>query len=78
VPLHHAAGQVQGNVNRALRNGPKPGDAGQRSGRRAEIEALQVGIGPRVACAGVAKIPMLNLICENSVLSNHSDNFRSL
>ncbi len=31
------------------RNGPRPGDAGLRSGRRAEIEALQISIGLRVA-----------------------------
>jgi len=59
------------------RNGPRPGDAGQRSGRRAEIKALQVGIGTRVACAGVVKTPMRNLICENSALSNRCNNFRS-
>ena len=59
------------------RNGPRPGAAGQRSGRRAEIEALQVGIGPRVARAGVVKTTMPNLICENSAPSNRCDNFRS-
>ncbi len=74
----NAAWRAQGNVTRASRNGLKPGDAVQRSGRRAEIEALQGGIGPRVACAGVVKTPVPNLICENSALGNRSNNFRSL
>ncbi len=41
------------------RNGPRPGDTWLASGRRAEIEALQVGTDPGVARARVAKAPML-------------------
>ena len=37
------------------RNAPRPHDAWLRSGRRVEVEAFQVGIGPGVAFARVVK-----------------------
>ena len=40
------------------RNGPRSGEAWLRSGQHVEVEALQVGIGPGVACARVVKTPM--------------------
>jgi hypothetical protein len=40
------------------RNGPGPGGAALGGCRRAEIEALQVVVGPGEACAGMVKTPM--------------------
>ena len=37
-------------------SGQKPGDAGLRGGRRAEIEALQIGFSHSVARAGLPKL----------------------